>query len=207
MKSLEVLQRTGARNVKLPRLGPLQPVAAFLVGLLTRFIVRSHTQNVGTNLVNLYTRREAWCRPGTPERAALQRARMDVQRVLPTLRGKALGLPTFLLGGAFISTVLSAARSGADTVTRNRVLILLATVALLLLFLGAAWSALRGAAAARHRIKLTTDQPMKTLYSMVGAAGNAPKDQAIRFALVAIVAMAVAWLVIPAGLVLVFVNT
>jgi hypothetical protein len=206
MRSLEVLMRNGARNVKLPRLGPLTPLAGFLVVLLTRFIVRSHTRTLLNALDDLYTRREAWCRPGTPERRTLQRARMDVGRVRQTLRGKVLGLPSFLVGGAFVSTLLSVARSGADTVTRNRGLIAVATLLLLLLFLGAAWAALRGAAAARRRIKLTTDQPMKTLYALVGAAGNPPKDQSVVFALVAIVAMAVAWLVIPAGLVLVFLT-
>jgi hypothetical protein len=204
MKALEVLQRNGARGVRLPRLGPLQPIAAYLVQQLTRFIVRNHSQSVVRDLHNLYARREAWCRHESPERRALQRARMDVERITPGFRGKVLGVPTFLLGGAFISTLLSAGRAAGETVTGNRLLIVLSTVLLLLLFLGAAWAALRGAAAARHRIKLTTDEPTKTLYAVVGAAGNPPKDQAVQFALFAIVGMAVAWLVIPAGLVVMF---
>ena len=206
MKSLEVLLRNGARNVRVPRLGPLTPLAALLVGLLTRFIVRNHIKSLLDHLGDLYARREAWCRPFSQERRALQRARMDVARITPTLRGKALGLPSFLVGGAFVSTLLSVARSGADAVTGNGALIGVATLLLLLLFLGAAWAALRGAAAARRRIKLTSDQPMRTLYAVVGAAGDPPKDQSVAFALIAIVAMTVAWLIIPAGIVLLILN-
>src|SRR3954451_12650445 len=41
MRSLEVLDRNGTRVPKLPRLGPLRPVAAYVVQQMIRWIVRA----------------------------------------------------------------------------------------------------------------------------------------------------------------------
>ena len=80
------------------------------------------------------------------------------------------------------------------------------TLALLVLLLGGAWCVLRGAAIARKRIRLTTERPMQALYQTIGAAGNPPGDNALQFALYSLIAMAVAWVLVPAGLYFVFFN-
>ena len=90
MRSLEVLDRNGARSVK-PKLGPLSPVAAFLVQLVTRFIVRNYQAEVITQIKNLYVRREANSAPNIPERFMLRRARIDAERMMPTLKKNPLG--------------------------------------------------------------------------------------------------------------------
>jgi hypothetical protein len=205
MKSMEVLKRNGARQPKLPKsLGPLRPLAAWVVQLFTRFIVQNHISNLIENLRHLYGRREAWALPGSEESAMLRRARFQAERLAPGYKGKALGLPGFLVGGAVISSALGAMRNAGETVTHNRALVAVATLLLLLLLLGGAWCVLRAGAVARKRIRLTTDRPMKALYETIGACGKPPKDQALQFALFGLVGMAVAWVVIPAGLIFVF---
>ncbi|MGQ0616506.1 MAG: hypothetical protein ACT4PW_05870 [Acidimicrobiia bacterium] len=75
MHALEVLDRNGARAPRVPRLGPLTPLAKFLVQLVVRFIVRNHQGDVVDAVRNLYGRRLAWCRPSDPARPLLLRAR------------------------------------------------------------------------------------------------------------------------------------
>jgi hypothetical protein len=205
MKSMEVLKRNGARQPKLPKgLGPLRPLAAWVVQLFTRFIVQNHISNLIENLRHLYGRREAWALPGSEESAMLRRARFQAERLAPGYKGKALGLPGFLVGGAVISSALGAMRNAGETVTHNRALVAVTTLLLLLLLLGGAWCVLRAGAVARKRIRLTTERPMKALYETIGACGRPPRDQALQFALFGLVGMAVAWIVIPAGLIFVF---
>lgn len=201
--SIEVLRRNGWRGPRLPRnLGPINPIAKWLVQLFARLIVQNHISRLVDNLRNLYSRREAWAEPGSEELRQLRRARIHAERITPGLKGRALGLPSFLLGGAILSGLLSALRAGANAVQRNRALVVTTTIVLLVLLIAVAWCILRGAAVARNRIRLTTEQPMRALYEVVGYAGNPPKDDAYQFALIALIGMAVAWVVIPVGIVL-----
>lgn len=204
MKSLEVLKRNGARTPEVfGHLGPVRFAARWVVQLFTRLIVQNHITRLTNNLRHLYGRREAWAVPGTPEMVVIKRARMQVDRVGADYRGKALGLPTFLLGGAVISSALGALRAAARTITSNRLLVVLTTLLLLLFLIGAAWCVLRAAAVARKRIRLTTDRPMRALYDAVGSCGNPPKDDSFQFALFSLIGMAIAWVVIPVGIFLV----
>lgn len=202
--AIEVLRRNGWRGPRLPRnLGPINPIAKWLVQLFARLIVQNHISRLVDNLRNLYSRREAWSLPGSEEQRQLRRARIHVARIGPDLKGRALGLPSFLLGGAILSSGLGALRAGANVVNSNRALVVTATVVLLVLLLAVAWCVLRGAAVARNRIHLTTEQPMRALYEVIGYAGRPPKDDAYKFALIALIGMAVAWVVIPIGIFLV----
>jgi len=204
MKSFEVLRRNGWRQPRLPgRLGPVRPVAAWVVQLFTRFIVQSYVSNAVDALRNLYGRREAWTVPGSAESHALRRARFQVERLSQGYKGRALGLPTFLLGGAAISGVLSGLQALASSVAESVVLVIVATLLLLGLLLGAAWCVLHAAAVARKRIRLTTDPPLRALYETIGACGSPPNDQALQFALYALVAMAMAWIVLPLAVILI----
>jgi hypothetical protein len=205
MRALEVLDRNGARAPKLPKLGPLTPILAWLVQLISRFIVRNHQAEAITAIKNLYVRREANCPKDSPERFMLRRARIDAERVLPTLKKNPLGVPTFLLGGAvvsWISSLLSSALEGA----KSKVGLIIVIVALFVLFALISWSALRGAAVARHRIHLSLDDPLKALWETVGAAGKPPKDSSASFALIAIILSGLALVLIPIILVVVVVR-
>ena len=205
MRSLEVLDRNGARSPQLPKLGPLTPVLGFLVQLISRFIVRNHQAEAITAIRNLYIRREANASKDSPDRFMLRRARIDAERVMPTLKKNPLGVPTFLLGGAvasWLSSVVSSALEGA----KSKVGLIAAIAVLFVLFGLISWSALRGAAVARHRIGLTLDSPLKALWETVGAAGKPPKDSSASFALIAIVLSGLALVLIPVVLVVVVVR-
>ena len=109
MRALEVLDRNGARAPRVPRVGPLKPVAEFGVQLVTRFLVRNHQADVVDAIRNLYVRRLAWCAPDDQSRLPLVRARLDVEKVASTYKGNPIGVPTFLLGWG------SAVRPGVRT--------------------------------------------------------------------------------------------
>jgi hypothetical protein len=203
IRSLEVLDRNGGRATSMPRLGPLTPAASFLVQLVAGFIVRNHQAAVITSIRNLYLRREANAANGTPERFMLRRARVDAERVLPTLKKNALGLPTFLVGGAavsWVSTTLGRAVDGA----RSKAGLIVALLVLFVVFACLSWVVLRGAAVARHRIRISLDAPLNALWETMGAAGKPPKDAARQFALLAIVLTGVGFVVIPVVLVFAF---
>ncbi len=197
MRSLEVLDRNGARAAKLPSIGPLKPIAGYVVGLMTRWVVKGHQNSLIGSIRKLYERREANAIWGSPEHVMLRRARIDATRVEPAFRGNPLGLPTFLLGGAILSSVITALQSFLRWALDGALGIAVLTVILTLVFAGLAWSALYAAGVARRRIRLTTDQPMKALWETIGAAGNPPKDGSYSFAFIAIVLLVLVWVLVP----------
>ncbi len=202
MRSLEVLDRNGARAAKLPPMGPLQPIAAFLVQLVARFIVRNYQAEVIKSIKYLYIRRESQCAPTSPERFIVRRARIDAERVQPTLKSNPIGVPAFLLGGAFLSSILSSIGRGMSRASASKSGVFIAAFLLCVLIAAASWVVVRGAAVARHRIKLTLDAPLKGLWETIGAAGKPPKDQSRVFALVATLLPVLGTLVLLAGIVI-----
>ena len=73
-------------------------------------------------------------------------------------------------------------------------------VATAFVVLGAlSWMILRGAAVAHHRIRITTDAPVRALWETIGRCGNPPEDDAQTFAVYAIILTVVGWLLIPLG--------
>ena len=199
MRSLEVLDRNGARVPPIPRIGPLKPIAEFGVQLVTRFIVRNHQADVIDAIRNLYTRRLAWCAPDDPSRMPMIRARLDAERVATTYKGNPIGVPTFLLGGAVISGAASGFRVLSQAVVGSRVAATIAVAAAFMVLGGLSWMILRGAAVAHHRIRITVQEPLKALWETIGRCGKPPEDDAQQFAVYAIILTVVGWLVIPLG--------
>lgn len=197
MRSLEVLDRNGARAPKLPRLGPLKPIVEYVVKQMTRWIVKGHQNTLVTRIRKLYERREANSVWGSQEHHMLRRARIDAARVEPGYKGNPLGLPTFLLGGAILSSVISGVRALVDWAFSGRLqgVIMAGIAGTVFGFL--AWAALYSAGVARHRIRLATDQPMKALWETIGACGNPPKDSSYDFAVYAIILLSLAWILVP----------
>ena len=197
MRALEVLDRNGSNGIDVRGFGPLAPVPRYLVQQVVHFLVKSHLRNVINNLANLYARREAASLRDDPARALLTRARNQTNRVAPGYRGNPLGFPTFILGGAFLSTIIGSLQgviiSAVDSALGQIILI----GALFAVMVAASWTLLRGAAIARRRIKMTVDQPLHALYQTIGRCGDPPGDQARFFALIALILMAIAWLVVP----------
>ena len=197
MRSLEVLDRNGARTPKLPRLGPLTPIARYVVEQMTRYIVKEHQNKLVTRIRKLYERREANSIWGSREHVMLRRGRIDAARVEPGYKGNPLGLPTFLLGGAVFSTLASGISRFFGWAFEKRAGAIVFAAVFVLLFAGLAWAALYSAGVARRRIRLSTDQPMNALWETIGASGNPPKDGSINFAVYAIVLLVLTFAVVP----------
>lgn len=200
MRALEVLDRNGARTVTAPaKFGPLRPVAAVLVQLVTHWIVKSHVNSVAVNVRRLYERREATTEWGSTEHVRLRRARIDATRVEAGMKSNPAGLPTYLLGGAFVAGTLSAVLSGLQGALQEPVLVVVIAVAAVVVLGTLSWVALYAAAVARHRIRLSTDVAMADLFDAIGAAGEPPRDQSYNFAIFAIALLVVAIVVVPVG--------
>ena len=113
------------------------------------------------------------------------------------LKSNPLGLPTFLLGGAFLSGIFSGLLNVIRTALENRVLVVVVATVMVVILGSLAWVALYAAGFARRRIRLSTDQPMQALYESLGAAGDPPRDESYNFAVYAIVLLHVAAVVVP----------
>ncbi|MEM7142230.1 MAG: hypothetical protein AAF548_14495 [Actinomycetota bacterium] len=197
VRSLEVLDRNGARGVKTKLPGPLNAIGAYLVQLVTRFIVSNHQKSLAQNMRKLYARREANCLPDDPARHQLRRARLHADLVGEGFKKNPLGIPSFLLGGALLSSIISGVVNGATSATGNRTGWIVIGVVLLVLSTIASWVILRGAAVARRRIVLTTEKPFKALYETIGRCGNPPGDSSKQFALISMIILIAGWALIP----------
>ena len=195
MRAVEVLYRNGHRKAPI-KLGFLTPVAQYFVQLVTRLIVRDFVKDATNSIYNLYMRRWTSTPKNTPDAMMLRRAWFHVEKVRATYTGRSLGLPTFLLGGAFLSSLTGVMRSIADTRSNKWVFVVLA-VLIYGLLVGFAYGIIKGAAIARRRIKMSLDKPLRNLWDVVGAAGNPPKDQSIQFAMIALIIMAITAVAIP----------
>lgn len=184
----------------MPRLGVLTPIAGYIVQQMTRWIVKGYQNRLVTRLRKLYERREANSEWGSSEHVMLRRARINAVQVEPGYKGNQLGLPTFLLGGAILSTVVSGLRAFFVWAISGIVGVIVFTLVLAVVFASLAWAALYAAGVARRRIRLSTDQPIKALFETIGACGNPPKDDSYTFAVYAIVLLVLAWILIPAAL-------
>jgi hypothetical protein len=130
----------------------------------------------------------------------LRRARINAVQVEQGFKGDQLGVPTFLLGGAILSTVVSGLRIFFIWAISGIIGVIVLALVLAVIFAGLAWAALYAAGVARRRIRLSTDQPIKALFETIGACGNPPKDDSYTFAVYAIVLLVLAWIVIPAAI-------
>lgn len=204
LRALEVLDRNGARAPRVPQLGPLKPIAEFGVQFVTRFLVRNHQADVVDAIRNLYTRRLAWSAPDDPSRLPLVRARLDAEKVAATYKGNPIGVPSFILGGAVISGLASAFRIVGQAALGSRLAAGVAIGAAFVVLAALSWMILRGAAVAHHRIRITTDAPVRALWETIGRCGNPPEDDAQTFAVYAVILTVVGWLLIPIGVLFVY---
>ena len=203
MRSLEVLARNGGRPPSQLRLGPLTGVARWIAQQIVRFLVRSHQREVIEGIRDVYVRRLAWMPRGEPGRLDLARARIDVERAMPAFTKATGGLPTFLVGGAALSSTAQLGRVAANA-TGAPGFVVIGAGAVAFLVLGvAAWAILRGAAVARRRIRLTLDRPLDALWETIGWCGHPPRDNTRTFAIVAIALTVVAWILLPVATVVV----
>lgn len=199
MGALEVLDREGSRNPRVPSLGPLTAVAEAGVEFVAEYIVQSYAGSIAARLRGLYTRREARSVPGSPERRMLAGARVEATRIATGLGGRNPVAPLLLIGGAAVPVLASLSQwAGAIDVTSPPVL-WTGVAVLFVVFFALSWVLLRGAAVARRRSRLIMQQPLAALWETIGHAGEPPHDDAATFATAAIALTAVVWIVLPAA--------
>jgi hypothetical protein len=202
MRALEVFDRNAARPPSNLRVGPLEPVASYVVQLLIRIIVRDYQKTVVARIRQLYARRWANSVKGSPEFGMLRLARLEMERLAPDYQQKSVGLPTFLLGGAALSGVASLFQQVLVAAVHNRVLLLVVAGVFVALALGGFWCILRAAAIARRRVRIALDQPLLALWETIGSAGHPPRDQSRQFAIYAVILLVLAWIVVPVAITL-----
>jgi hypothetical protein len=205
VKALEVYDRHGWRSPILPRwLGPLRSLATYPVEIVARIIVKSYARDVSAQMRRLYERREAQCAPDDPERRPLTRARIAMTRLGPDFAGSSSGLPKFLVGGALLSGLASAAKQLGD-ISGSTALTLAVLGAISFIVVAAtSWVIVTGAAVAHRRSMLIMRSPLEALWQTIGACGSPPEDDSLTFATIGILLTAVAWLVTPAVVAVIF---
>lgn len=198
VRALEVYDRNSGRAPKLRNLGPLTPVAKFFVQIFVRLITRSHQASVVDRIKHLYARREANSVTGSGEARMLRLARMQMDRLEPGFKKQnKLGIPTFLFGGVFLSSIGGALQGVVQSAGENRLVLIVALAVMAVLALASFWVVLTAAGVSRKRTRICLDRPLKALWETVGAAGDPPKDQSRQFAIYSIIFLFLAWLIIP----------
>jgi hypothetical protein len=198
VKALEVFDRHGWRHPRLPRwLGPARAVAEYPVELVAKTIVKAHARNVSNQMRRLYERREAQCGFDDPQRRPLARARIAMTRLAPDFAGSGGGLPKFLVGGAVISGLASAAKQLGDLSGGGAIAFVALGAVAFVLFAASSWIIVQGAAVAHRRSTLIMRSPLEALWQTIGACGNPPEDDSLTFATIGIVLTAIAWFVTP----------
>jgi hypothetical protein len=198
VKALEVFDRHGWRSPLLPHwLGPLRVVARYPVELVARVIVRSYARDVATQMRRLYERREAQCAFDDPQRRPLTRARIAMTRLTPDFSSSGGGLPKFLVGGALLSGLASAAKQLGDIAGSTVLTLSILGAIAFVVFAATSWIIVQGAAVAHRRSTLIMRGPLAALWETVGACGMPPEDDSLTFATIGIALTAVAWFVTP----------
>ncbi len=199
IRAFEILDRDGTRDPKLPRLGPLKPVAEIGVEFVAQYIVKSYAETVASRLRDLYIRREAESPPQSEARSLFRQARVEMQRIAPGFTGGGLTAPLVLAGGAAAPILATGARYfGAVHWSSRLVSLGLVAVAFLLLVVISS-ILLSGSAVAHRRLQLIMREPLVRLYDTIGHCGEPPRDDSVDIATVGIVLTVVCWIVLPAA--------
>jgi hypothetical protein len=201
IRGFEALERNGDKPAPMPRkLGPLKPVAQVVVQLITRWIVGSYQNKLIERVRVLYDLREANTVWGSTEHHHLRRARQQMHTITEGVPPRHLGIPTFLVGGAFISGVFGGIQGAVRAALGNPLLVVLLALVLIGVLFGIGWCILFAAGVSRRRIRLATDEPTEALYETIGSCGLPPKDHSLLLAILAIVLLALAAIVVPTAI-------
>lgn len=197
VRGIEVLYRNGARAPKIRKLGFITPIARWMAQQGIHFIVRSHLQSLTKNITRLYEQREASCPWSSPEHSLLRRCRIDMRRVREGLDRNVLSLPTFIFGGAILTSLGSGLQNVIRLAQGSSLGVVIAGVVLIGVLIALSWVALYSAAVARRRIKLAVEQPLASLWETIGRAGKPPRDESYNFAVYAIILLVISWIIVP----------
>jgi len=200
VRSLEVLDRNGHRDIPVPNLSFLSHIVRFLVQIVTQFIVRSYISNVIDSMYRLYERREAASPADWEHLPMLTRARIHTERIRPGFKRSKLALPAFLFGGAILSPIIGVVQNAIGSLKNQTVRIILLVV-LFLLLTAVSWILVHGSAVARRRIRLTAENPIKALYQVIGRCGRPPNNMSTVFAVISLILTIVSLVVVAIGII------
>lgn len=198
VRALEVLDREGYREPRVPRLGPLTPIAAWGAEFVAEYIVQAYAKGIVGTVRTLYARREAQCIPASPERRLLAQARIEIDRLAPSFSGGGIGPPILVVVGILLPLLGTLSQYLGAINFADRWVLTTGIGVLFVIFFLLSGMLLAGASVARRRSRLIMQQPLATLWESVGNAGHPPGDDATFFATVAIAMAGVLWFVLPA---------
>jgi len=196
--ALESLRRHGFRGSRAASgLGPLTSFVRWGIELVARYIVVSYVQTVTTDMRNLYLMREIEAEDGSRDMKLLRAARFDAAALVEIVRSRAIGVPTFVIGGLLIPLFASLYRLATGLTFGNWVTATIVGVIGVIIGVTISWFLLRGTAMASTRIRLSVREPLRELWTSVGHCGNPPRDQSRRLAIVGISLTVGVWIVVP----------
>jgi hypothetical protein len=196
--ALESLRRHGYHGSRAAaKWGPLRPVARWGIQLVARYIVLSYVKSVAKAMRDLYVMREIESESNSRELKLFRPARFDAQHLVDISSERELGVPAFVIGGLLIPLAATAYRLTTGVALGSWVRAAVVGVIGVLIGVAISWVVLRGSALASRRIRLSTREPLRTLWATVGQCGNPPRDRSRTFAVVAITLTVGAWIVLP----------
>jgi len=196
--ALESLRRHGYHGSRgASGLGALTTFVRWGIELVARYIVVSYVKTVTTDMRNLYHFREVEARDGSAEMKLLRSARFDAAALMEIAKSRAIGVPTFVIGGLLIPLFASIYRLATGYTWDDWVTATIVGVIGALIGVTISWFLLRGTAMASSRIRLSVREPLKELWRSVGNCGSPPRDHSRRFAIVGITLTVGVWIVVP----------
>jgi hypothetical protein len=127
----------------------------------------------------------------------LRSARFDAAALVEIARGRAFGVPTFVVGALLLPLFASIYRLATGYTWDDWVTATIVGVSGAVIGVTISWFLLRGTAMASSRIRLSVREPLKELWASVGNCGNPPRDHSRRFAIVGITLTVGVWIVVP----------
>ena len=107
-------------------------------------------------------------------------------RIGPDFAGSSTGLPKFLVGGAVLSGLASAAKQLGDISGDTSITLSVLGGLAFVIFAATSWIIVQGASVAHRRSTLIMRSPLEALWQTIGACGVPPEDDSLTFATVGI---------------------
>jgi hypothetical protein len=199
IEALESLRRHGFHGSQAGRgRGPLRYVVRWLIELVARYLVVSYVKDVSVSLRNLYWLREMEAPSDSTELKLLRPARFDANSLVEIMRSREIGVPSFVIAGLLIPLGATIWRLMTGFTFGEWWLATVVGLVGVAIGVGLSWIVLRGSAMASKRIRLSTREPLQSVWDSVGSCGRPPRDGTRKFATISIVLMASVWVVLPA---------
>ena len=131
------------------------------------------------------------------EMKLLRSARFDAAALAEIARGRAFGVPTFVVGALLLPLFASIYRLATGYTWDDWVTATIVGVVGVVIGVVISWFLLRGTAMASSRIRLSVREPLKELWTSVGNCGNPPRDHSRKFAIIGITLTVGVWIVVP----------